>query len=247
MKNLIGSFLLMLVAHWAAGQQSEGHIVYESKVNMHKMLPKEREAMKSQIPEFRTVKNELYFTATESLYQPYVDEEEDAAAGGGGGMMMRMGGAGKTHLNFANTARTEQREIMGKEYLISDTLRTLPWKFSEETKQIKGYTCKKATMTAQERNRPQNITAWYTDAIFVTAGPDRFHGLPGLVLAVDINDGEIAIAPLEIQLKPLKKNDIKVPTSGKKVNDTEFREAMREQFKNMGGGQGGQGQVIIRN
>jgi GLPGLI family protein len=245
MKKLVLLPILVLLAHLAAAQQTEGRVLYEAKANLHRMLPKEREAMKSQIPEFRTSKNELYFTANESLYQPYVDDEEEAAAtgGGGGGMMMFRGAQGKTHLHFGTTTRTEQREVMGKEYLIVDTLRTLPWKFSEETKQIKGYTCKKATMTREERNRTQNITVWYTDAVFVTAGPDRFYGLPGLVLSVDINDGEIAINALEIELKTLKKNDLKVPTSGKKVTEAEFRDAMREQMKGMGG----PGGAVIRN
>jgi GLPGLI family protein len=245
MKKLVLLPILALLAHLVAAQQTEGRVLYETKINLHRMLTKEREAMKSQVPEFRTSKNELFFTATESLYQPYVDDEEEAAAtgGGGGGMVMFRGGQGKTHLNFATTAHTEQREVMGKEYLIVDTLRTLPWKFSEETKQIKGYACKKATMTRVERNRTQNVTVWYTDAVFVTAGPDKFYGLPGLVLSVDINDGEVAINTLEIELKTLKKNDLKVPTSGKKVNDTEFREAMREQMKGMGG----PGGAVIRN
>jgi GLPGLI family protein len=243
MKKLIGISLFLLLAHLGQAQQTEGHVVYETKINVHRMIPKEGEAMKAQIPEFRTAKNELYFNANESLYQPYVDEEEDVAATSGGGMMMMRGAAGKTHLNFPATVRTEQREVMGKEYLIVDTLRTLPWKFSEETKQIKGYTCKKATMTREERNRSQNVTVWYTDAVFVTAGPDKFYGLPGLVLAVDVNDGEIVISPIDIQLKPLKKNDIKTPTSGKKVTDAEFREAMREQMKGMAG----PGGAVIRN
>ena len=35
------------------GQTNEGMITYETKINVHRTLPKEREEMKKMIPEFR--------------------------------------------------------------------------------------------------------------------------------------------------------------------------------------------------
>jgi GLPGLI family protein len=74
-------------------------------------------------------------------------------------------------------------------------------------------------------------------------GPDRYNTLPGAVLAVDINNGERVILAKTIELKELKKNDLKIPSSGTKVTQAEFRKMVDEQMKQMGG----RGGMIIRN
>jgi len=48
-----------------------GLINYEVKIDMHRRIPKEREAMKSMFPQFRTEKQQLFFNETESLYKKW--------------------------------------------------------------------------------------------------------------------------------------------------------------------------------
>ena len=67
--------------------------------------------------------------------------------------------------------------------------------------------------------------------------------LPGAVLAVDINSGERVIVAQQVELKNLKKNDLKKPSSGEKTTSAGFRAMVDEQMKKMGG----QGGMIIRN
>ena len=52
------------------------------------------------------------------------------------------------------------------------------WTIENGTKEIQGYTCKKATCKYGNRM----ITAWFTDKIPIQEGPYTFKGLPGLVL-----------------------------------------------------------------
>ena len=59
------------------------------------------------------------------------------------------------------------------------------------------------------------ITAWYTLAIPVSNGPGNFHGLPGLILAV--NDGTETIVCSKIVLNPKNKIDFSEPKKGKIV------------------------------
>lgn len=248
---VIGVLVCLAAAQMVFGQVAEGVIHYETKINMHRNIPAEREGMKAMIPEFRTMKNQLIFNATETLYKPVIEDEEEEFSGGG--MRMRFGGAqSETHINTESQIRTLSQEFMGKKYLIEDTLKMLPWKFGTETKTILGYVCKQAYFTEevqvmmgpQQETRTVEITAWYTDKIRPFLGPDRFNTLPGTVLAVDVNGGERVTLAVKIEDRSLKKNELKSPSSGTKVTQQEYRKIVDEQMEKMR--QSG-GNVIIRN
>jgi GLPGLI family protein len=218
----------------------EGVISYEVKINLHRRIPPEREQMKLQIPEYNVQKMELYFTPDASLFQPVEEDIAEVAATGGqgGGFRMMMRPQNKVYLNLKEGMVTEQRDFMGKKFVIADTLRAPGWKLAEGQKTIKGYVCNKAVLEITERGRELSVVAWYTDAIFSMSGPDRFHSLPGTVLEVDVNDGELVTTAVNIALRPLKKNELKVPGEGKKVTREEFATMVEERMKEMGGGGG---------
>ena len=128
---LIG-IIISAVAIQTVFAQETGIITYETKINQHRFIPKEREGMKSMIPEFRTVKNQLYFNESESLYKPVIeDEEEDMTAQGNrGGFVMRFQQPNlEIYFNQSESSGITSQEFMGKQYLISDSLRITPWKF----------------------------------------------------------------------------------------------------------------------
>jgi GLPGLI family protein len=223
---------------------------------MHRRIPAERAEMKSMIPEFRTTKEQLVFNAEESLYKPIIeDDEEDMAStpgGSGGGMriMMRPQNS-ETYLNQASGKILSKQEFMGKDYLIEDSVKMSPWKFSTATKTILGYECKQAYYTDEVKLNingndvieKREITAWYTDRIRPFVGPERFNTLPGAVLAVDINNEERVIVAKKVELRGLKKNELKVPSGGTKTTQAEYRKMVDEQMKQMGG----RGGMMIRN
>ena len=62
------------------------------------------------------------------------------------------------------------------------------WSIGEETKEIMGYTCRKATCHHSGRD----YTAWYAEDIALSDGPYIFRGLPGLIVAIASDDGEYA-------------------------------------------------------
>jgi GLPGLI family protein len=145
--------------------------------------------------------------------------------------------------------------------LIEDALKIAPWKFGTETKTILGYVCKQAyytttdsitTMRVTGSGPPtperkaviRDITAWYTDQIRASLGPERYSTLPGAVLAIDVNNGERVIVATKVELRPLKKNEMRIPDKGQKVTQEEFRKLMDEQMQRMRANGGG---MIIRN
>jgi GLPGLI family protein len=238
----VGILVTIIAINVCVAQNTEGIITYEVTVNMHRTLPPDRQDMKAMIPQYRTFKQQLFFNTAESLYKPLIEEEDEEEEGGGGGRMRMRQPRTVTYYNQSTSQLLAQQDMMGKKYLITDSLKVSPWKFGTESKTIQGYECKQAYFTDEERK--QTITAWYTDKLRPFLGPDKFISLPGAVLAVDINNGERVTAAVKIELRPLKKNEMKVPTDGQKVTQAEFRKQMEEQRKRSGNNGG---PVLIRN
>jgi GLPGLI family protein len=236
----LGVLVCLTAAHVVFGQ-TEGSVIYEVKMNMHRNIPKEREEMKNMIPEFRKSRDQLFFNASESLYKA-VEEDDDTDVDNGGMRMVIQRPKNETYVNQAATKRVLLQEFMGKKYLIEDSLKVTPWKFGSETREVKGYACKQASFYNEERK--QNVVAWYTDKLRPFLGPENFNTLPGAVLLVDINDGERIITAQTIELRPLKKNEMKIPSGGTKTTEPEFRKMVREQMEKMGATGGN---IIIRN
>ncbi|MBA4144967.1 MAG: GLPGLI family protein [Cytophaga sp.] len=258
----IGLLVSIAAVRTVFAQSAEGVITYEQKMNMHRRLPPERENMKSMIPEFRTSNEQLFFKPTESIYKPVIEDEEEPMGGGGGSRIRFMRPSVEQYLNQETGKIISKQEFNGKEYLIEDSVRISPWKFGTETKTIMGYECRQAYYTTTEEVRTmrmtsgsapepevrkvtQEITAWYTDKLRPYLGPERFNTLPGAVLAIDVNNGERVIVATKIETRALKKNEFKIPSSGTKVTQAEFRKLMEEQMQKMRAN-GGAG-MMIRN
>jgi GLPGLI family protein len=239
---LIIGILVSLAAVQALFAQSEGTITYEVKINMHRNLPADRQEMRNMIPEFRTNQDVLVFNASESLHKPIIEDEEDQFDNGGGTRMRIMRPMNEVYVNQEQSKRILLQDFMGKKYLIEDSLSVMPWKFGTETKEINGYACKQASYYNEERK--QTIVAWYTDQLRPFLGPENFNTLPGAILQVDINDGERVITAKNIELRALKRNELKVPSGGTKTTQAEFRKMMSEQMERM---RANGGNVIIRN
>ncbi len=246
---ILGILVMLISAHMVMAQ-TEGVILYESRMNMWKRIPPERESMKSMIPEFMVRKAELFFNGTQSMYKPVLEDESDAefnasSGGPGGGMRFRMrGNDTEIYVNYADQIRLSQQEFNGKKYLITDTIKITPWKFGTEKKEILGYACKQAFYTDEARN--MEVVAWYTDKFGMFLGPDMYGSLPGVILALDINNGERTVVAQKIESKKLGKNDIKIPSGGTPISGDAFREMVQEEMKKRGASGSG-GTFIIRN
>lgn len=75
-----------------------------------------------------------------------------------------------------------------------EPLPQIKWGFSSEKKTILGYPCQLATC----RFRGRNYSAWFTPALPLSAGPWKFSSLPGLVLEVYDDTGEVKYTADEI-------------------------------------------------
>ena len=179
----------------------------------------------------------LTFNKEESLYK----EDESLAPPSIGGAMTVvtiMGSSGELYKNIKEQRYVKQSDLLGKVFLIQDSLNTLGWKLQSETKNIGTYTCFKATLEREVETdhddgskEMQTVTAWYTPQIPVSNGPEEFQGLPGLIL--ELSYGSQTILCSKILLNPEKQIKIKQPTSGTAVSQSEFDAIMIKKLKEM--------------
>ena len=137
-------------------QEFQGMAVYESKTSTSDFKTK-MEGNKDITPDMMKMIQErmksmfektfiLNFNKSASIYKE--QEKLDAPGSQGGGMRMMssmMGGGGTYYKNVKDKSYIVDKEFMGKEFLIKDSLPKLNWKMESETKLIGGYNCFKAT------------------------------------------------------------------------------------------------------
>ena len=155
-----------------AQKDFQGMAVYESKTQAPKfegmrgnrdITPEMQKNMEERMKKLLEKTFILNFDKSASIYK---EEEKLEAPGQQGGMRMMMnsmmGGGGTFYKDVKSKVYMVDKEFMGKEFLVKDSLPKLNWKLEPETKQIGGYTCYKATAVREAsktdfRNfRPKN-------------------------------------------------------------------------------------------
>ena len=231
-RNTFVLLLSILLPFLGESQGTSGTIIYEVKINLHQQLTGERERFKEFVPEFRTVPFALVFNEKQSVYQRY----EDPAAmvegrGRRGRFRMMMGGGSTVFRDFAEQSKVEQREFMGKNFIITGSLDQKGWKVTGKADQVSGYPCLQATLpdTANDRT----LIAWFTPQVGVPTGPDSYAQLPGLVLKVETDDNSLTITPREIRWGEVDEKALNAPRRGKEVTQEEYREMVRTTMETM--------------
>ncbi|MEA5425705.1 GLPGLI family protein [Arcicella lustrica] len=129
--------------------------------------------------------------------------------------------------NFSKNTMLDVFEILGKTYIIEDSLQTPNWKILNDIKEVAGHICMKAMI--EDTLKKQKIIAWFAQDIPSNAGPERLWGLPGLILELDINDGTVLIQASKIESKKLTQ-ELAPPKKlkGKKMNESAYQEMLKK-------------------
>lgn len=137
-------------------QEFQGMAVYESRTSTSDFKSR-MEGNKNMTPDMQKRIEEnmkkmfektfiLNFNKTASIYKE--EEKLEASTQGGGGFRMMSsfaGGGGTFYKDVKDKQYSNDKEFMGKEFLVKDSLTSLAWKMEAETRVIGGYTCYKAT------------------------------------------------------------------------------------------------------
>lgn len=158
MSKIIFAFVLFLATYLGLqAQEFQGLAVYESKTSTSDFKAR-IEGNKNITPEMQKNIEErmkkmfektfiLSFNKSASIYkeEEKLDAPTQGGTGGGMRMMSSMMGGGTFYKNIKEKTYTVDKEFMGKEFLIKDSLPNLNWKMEGETRVIGGYNCFKAT------------------------------------------------------------------------------------------------------
>lgn len=110
-----------------------------------------------------------------------------------------------------------------KPFYISDRLRNLNWKITDEKEDIMGFECRKAVSG-------DTAIAWFTEDIPYPDGPSKSFGLPGLILRLDDGHEQYECVGIEEREKEVPA----APTRKRTMTEAKFREFLKKEYSRMG-------------
>lgn len=119
-----------------------------------------------------------------------------------------------------------QKQVYDNVFLISDSVRKIQWKITDEKRQIAGFECKRANAIIMDSIY---IVAYFTEEILTEGGPESFSGLPGMILGVAIPYEHITW--FANSLSVIEQNYIiEPPQKGKALSNLELKNNLKQNF-----------------
>lgn len=212
-----GRIRYLVTRHWT---KMMSHLDYMSKQS------RERASyMWGNRSEWKTYSN-LYFNETQTKFEL---SEEKAEPEDEGGYSWRKE-LFFIKRDYAKNLQYDGRTLMGKPYLIEDTIAKPKWRILNDLKEVAGHICMNAVMV--DTLRKQRIVAWFAQDMLHNGGPESFHGLPGMILEIDVNDGAMILTADLIEMKKLT-NELDPPAKlkGKKIKQADYEKIVKDQIK----------------
>lgn len=224
--------LITTISFTSKAQKMEGEITYEKVYHWTKIYSrasylsteeKDRMQMTWKNDDEQKQEMKLFFNEQKSYYSYYKKPENE----GGYSWNER---EYKVYRDLENEKRTDIIEMLGKVFIVEDSTRAPKWKVMNKIKEIGGYMCMMAV--TEDTIKGQQITAWFADNLPVSIGPELYGGLPGMILELDINDGDLVITAKKIEMKAVTE-DLNIPKKlkGKKVTEAQYNTLVSTHIK----------------
>lgn len=233
-------FLLLATMIWS---QSEGVITYNEVAKLDIQVEGVDQSMLDMLPKTHSETKELLFSKNETLYRASKEKESEDVniSSDDGSFRMIMKTGDKEDILYTNTQEgnyVHQKQLLGRDFLVIDKMQKRKWKITNEKIKYLDYVCQKATIEEDGKL----TVAWFTTEIPYQIGPKDYQGLPGAILMLNINDGQLEISAQSVSAD-LGGEKIEAPDKGKKVTAQEYDEIKEEKMKEM---ETMNGNVIIR-
>lgn len=244
MKIVIFCFSLFATLNLFA-QQTEGTVYYTESVKFEIELPDDQEHLRAMLPSSSDQTKALYFTSNRSMYMDIDGSDGNTEinhASGDSEMQINIVSSSSDNRllkDFESKEMTDQRDFLGKKFLINREIGGIEWKITGQQKKILDYVCQEATTTKDDKI----ISAWFAPQIALPNGPDVFGNLPGMILSVSMEEGKRTITATKVEFGPVDKELLVKPKKGKKITKEAFRKIQEEKIKEMGGESG---KTVIR-
>jgi GLPGLI family protein len=230
---LLQCILFCFIMNAQAQFTMAGKIEYERRVNIYAQMAEMDnnewfEKLKAQIPKFSSSYFDLLFDTAHTLYKPGRQVEQHS--------LLKMFGGGPAMENIVYTdLKTEKvtaaKKVYEQKFLVQDTMRKMDWVIKDEIRTIADFKCRKAVGRMCDS---VYVVAFYTDDIAVGGGPEMFSGLPGMILEVAIPRLHTTWVAEKVDLTVPKETDFVIPEKGKKTNEKELGQTVKDSFKDWG-------------
>jgi GLPGLI family protein len=180
---------------------------------------------KSQ-PQFKVLKSVLIFNDNKTLFTPVVT---DNLGNNFFGDLPQTSQRNTIYTDLSTNISTNQKGFFEETFLLKDTVRKINWKITDETREIAGYTCRRANAIILDSIY---VVAFYTNDIHVSGGPESFTGLPGMILELALPHDNVIWRATKVNEEPVPAASIAPAKKGKPVNQKQFMEVFNSLLKN---------------
>jgi GLPGLI family protein len=123
---------------------------------------------------------------------------------------------------------TEVREFLGRTFRLTDARPQYNWKLTSDVSEFLGY----QVMRATAEHEGSNIEAWFATDIPVAGGPGQFGGLPGMILALTVNEGELVYSATNVDTGAATV-EIVAPEEGNEISIEDYEALVAEKLEEM--------------
>ncbi|SEN39912.1 GLPGLI family protein [bacterium A37T11] len=225
---------------------SSGIIHYDKQVNMFAAISSRMinndgrnsfgeemyENYKSSQPQFKTFPYELSFSGDLSSFKPLEDPNKTVSDWNYLERDPVIDQKNTVYADLKKQTRLSKKNIYDEWFVVSDSLRPVRWKLTDEHREIAGYDCRRANGLTMDS---VYVVAFYTDQIPVSGGPDSFHGLPGMILGLVMPHEHITFFATKINDQDVPAASITAPQEKKIISKPEFIKKMNDLFEDWRG------------
>ena len=229
MKKHISILLACFVSSTALFAQNahfttSGTVEFEKKVNMYAVIKKAInkdneswytpafESYKKNNPQFKTLKSTLTFGGNKTLYTPMPDDAPPSNSWFSDMPLAQQ--INTVFTDLSTNMSVTNKKVFDEAFLVKDTARKVTWKITDETREIAGYTCRRANAIVMDSIY---VVAFYSDEIPVSGGPESFTGLPGMILGLALPHENVTWFATKVTDMTVPEATIKAPVKGKVV------------------------------
>jgi GLPGLI family protein len=217
-----------------------GTITFEKTINMfalfQKQITKDNEGFlqpaydsyKKTQKQFKVLKSTLNFNNNKTLFTPIEPENPSNGFFGDSPMANQVN---TIYTDLATNSIIDQKKVFEETFLVKDSTRKINWKITSETREIAGYTCRRANALILDSIY---VVAFYTDEIPVTGGPELFNGLPGMILGVALPHENVTWFATKVEDIPVDEKALTPPKKGKAATNKSLNTTLSSAMKNWG-------------
>ena len=233
MKTLIVTCcLLILLGFYAKAQNfiSSANIEFEVKTNVKKTMGNSSwaEMLKDQMPEFKTGYYNYTFSNNQSIYK-FARWQEGIKVP----EFLRESDEDNSYYFDFNTNKFMMKKVVeGTSFNVEDTIASIQWKLSNESRVIAGFNCRKAVGIIMDS---VYVFAFYTDEIMIPGGPCSISGLPGMILGLTIPRLYTSFIATKVMVTNVNTAIIQPISAKKYYTNKSLKSIVEERSKEWGG------------